>query len=199
MSVTIAAEALAGLGSYFDRAQEIAANAARMAINQVAERKAVRAIREMMQAQVAFPPGYLTEDRFGVTRLATTTNLEAAITGRQTPTSLARFAIGQSPQSTRRGGIRVTVKPGSGQTMNRAFLMNLRSGNVGLAIRLKPGERIVHKNSVTAKAMKGGLYLLYGPSVDQVFRSVAVDATPSIADEVASEFLRQFIRLSGER
>jgi hypothetical protein len=33
---------------------------------------------------------------------------------------------------------------------------------------------------------------LYGPSVDQVFRSVAVDIAPVILESLALEFLRQF-------
>jgi hypothetical protein len=37
--------------------------------------------------------------------------------------------------------------------------------------------------------------LLYGPSVDQVFRTVAVDISPPLLDNLQSEFLRQFQRL----
>lgn len=35
-----------------------------------------------------------------------------------------------------------------------------------------------------------GLYLLYGPSVDQVFRDVAKEISPDTADFLEAEFLR---------
>ena len=72
--------------------------------------------------------------------------------------------------------------------MNRAFLMNLRSGNLGLAVRLAPGERIDNKRRMVQ--MSNGLYLLYGPSVDQVFRSVAEDVSADAGDFLEQEFLR---------
>ena len=51
-------------------------------------------------------------------------------------------------------------------------------------------------NSSAAKLLSNNVYLLYGPSVDQVFRSVADDKTPKILSDVTAEFLRQFARLS---
>ena len=40
-----------------------------------------------------------------------------------------------------------------------------------------------------------GLYLLYGPSVDQVFDDVAEEISPSLAREMDNEFHRQFALL----
>ena len=40
-----------------------------------------------------------------------------------------------------------------------------------------------------------GIWLLYGPSVDQVFRGVAAKRTSDIADLVMKKFYRQFSRL----
>jgi hypothetical protein len=84
--------------------------------------------------------------------------------------------------------------------MPSAFLMRLRAGagtadnyNIGLAIRLAPGERIRNKRVMTQ--VGHNLYLLYGPSVDQVFRTVADDNAPEIATMVRDEFYRQFARL----
>jgi hypothetical protein len=76
-------------------------------------------------------------------------------------------------------------------------LLNLRSGNIGLGIRLKNGETLT--NTVGAKLITSGplagVALLYGPSVDQVFRTVAVDISPALLQELSVEFLRQFERL----
>jgi hypothetical protein len=72
--------------------------------------------------------------------------------------------------------------------------LGLRNGNTGLAVRLKPGEKI--KGSTGAVQMAENLYLLYGPSVDQVFRGVAEDRSGDLMNMVSSKFLRQFARLS---
>jgi hypothetical protein len=40
------------------------------------------------------------------------------------------------------------------------------------------------------------VYLLYGPSVDQVFRLVADDRADDLAEMVENQFYRQFARLT---
>jgi len=95
----------------------------------------------------------------------------------------------------------VEVAPGRARYMKRAFFLRLPQGstltdtqfNLGLAIRLRPGERIENKH--TAVRFAKGLYLLYGPSVDQVFRSkdgsgAATDRAPVLAERLEQEFLR---------
>jgi hypothetical protein len=42
----------------------------------------------------------------------------------------------------------------------------------------------------------GNLYLLYGPSVDQVFRDVRFEVQAPIGDVLESSFLRNYGRLS---
>lgn len=204
MSATIIAEGIPDLARYLDRFPEVTRRAARLAINQVAERKALKAAREAIAAQVAFPAGYLTDNnRLSITRRATDDDLTAVITGRQRPTSLARFAPGQAP---RRGAdVTVRVKPSAPAVLKRAFLIRLRRGagpvtdesfNLGLAVRLRAGERIANKVKMAPMKGESGLYLLYGPSVEQVFRTVAADISPSVLEDLATEFLRQSVRLS---
>jgi hypothetical protein len=95
--------------------------------------------------------------------------------------------------------IRVQIKRGSRVKLPRAFLINLRGGNIGLAIRLRPGETLQH--TIGAKLIRtgplAGVALLYGPSVEQVFRTVAEDISPELMSRLQTEFLRQFSRLSG--
>jgi len=128
--------------------------------------------------------------------------IEAVIAGRDRPTSLARFAPGaQRPE---RGQplrpIIVEVKSGKRVVLNgprssaRAFLVNLKNGNTGLAVRLPKGETLA--NSEKAVRLDNNVYLLYGPSVDQVFRGVANDLSPDISAMVSRNFFRQFSRLS---
>jgi hypothetical protein len=100
----------------------------------------------------------------------------------------------------RAAGVTVTINPGRPVTLKRAFLINLKNGNRGLAIRLRPGE--VLSNTIGAKLITSGplagVALLYGPSVEQVFRTVATDITPALESYLETEFLRQFIRLSND-
>jgi hypothetical protein len=202
MSIVVDAAGLQDFARYMQLAPKVAGKAARLAINDTAERKGLKLAREAMFQQVAFPGGYLTETapnggrRFDLKYRATDAQLEAGIVGRRSPTSLARFTGRASPAPR---GTRLTVQIAPGKTVElpRAFMIRLRNGNLGVGIRLKPGETL--RNTVGAKLIVGGplngVALLYGPSVDQVFRTVAVDISPPVLEALQGEFLRQFERL----
>lgn len=192
---TVAVEGLENLKSISDLPQDILLAATR-AINKTTDRTRAESAR-LMRLQVNFPARYLSgqDGHLRISQRATTGKLEGKILGRHRATSLARFSsgsIGGNPKS----GVTVSVKPGSSRVMRRAFLMKLRAGtdsidtrsNLGLAIRLRPGETIHNKRNMVK--VKTGLYLLYGPSVDQVFRSVADDVAPGAADFLEGEFTR---------
>lgn len=161
---------------------------AAQAVNTTARRFRTESSRRIRE-QVAFPARYLdsrTEGNLTITRFAEPTLLEAVIRGRERPTQLSRFVKGP-----KQGGVRsptVEVSPGNRVKMNRAFLMNLRSGNVGLAVRLRPGERVENKQKMVQ--VSGNLYLLYGPSVDQIFRKVSEEVSDDAGAFLESEFTR---------
>lgn len=193
--------AVEGLDEAINSINEIPPNVlkfARMAINTTTRKTRTLASRTMRE-QVNFTASYLSDKggRLSITQFASDGQLEARIRGRFRPTSLARFAGAQT-----RKGVRVTVSPGSSRVMGRAFFMKLRAGNadietksnLGLAIRLKPGERVENKRKMIQVA--GNLYLLYGPSVDQVFTSVAEEISPDSAAMLEAEFLRLMDRLN---
>jgi hypothetical protein len=196
MTVAVIANALAETQRFFEQMPDIAEQAAVFAINTVATREALPEIRKTMRSQIEFPGGYLESgDRLTVARKAAKGRMEAVIRGRDRATSLARFrAPGQTPQNTRGFPIKLAVKRGQTALVKRGFLVTLRNGNIGLAVRLKKGETL--KNSDKAVQLANNVYLLYGPSVDQVFRSVAGDVAPAIKDSVTTEFFRQFARLT---
>lgn len=186
--------AVEGLSALRDLEQIPAAikRAAYQAVNKTADRTRTRMARRMRE-QVAFPASYLsgTNSRLTVTERARADSVQATITGRFRATSLATFAKNRTPN--RKGGARVEVAPGFAKLMRRAFIIRLRSGaselgNLGLAIRLKPGERIENKHKVVH--MKGGLALLYGASVDQLMRTVAPEEAPEAEEFLEQEFLR---------
>jgi len=168
------------------------------AINKVARDQRAEAARRITD-QINVPKSYVSPagGRLVVSQQAQRTSLEARITARGRPTSLARFSRGTPGKA----GVTVEVKPGQSSFMRRAFLIRLPQGsaltdtrfNLGLAIRLRPGERL--QNKVRQVKLDNGLYLLYGPSVQQVFldnqgRGVADDLAEPTADYLEAEFAR---------
>lgn len=194
MSVGIEVSSLSSLQRFFDDLPNIAEQAAVLAINQVAGRDGLAVLRREMRQQIAFPKGYLESDRLKVSRKAQRGSLEAVIRGRDRATSLARFARGQTPGNTRGRNVRVTVKPGQTRVLSNAFLVKLKNGNLGLAVRLKAGETM--KMTEKAVRLAENVWLMYGPSVDQVFRGVADDRAAEIGAMVSKQFIRQFTRLT---
>lgn len=197
MSAKIVATALKDVQRFFEDFPDIAEEAAVLAINDTVDREGMTLIKRDMRDQVNFPSGYLESSRLRVSRRAKPRMLEAVIRGRDRATSLARFASGQTPKNTRGQGVRVSVQPGRNRVMKKAFLVKLRNDNMGLAVRLKPGETL--RNSSRAVPLGENVYLLYGPSVDQVMRGVVDDRSDDILNIVSSKFIRQFGRLSRAR
>ena len=177
---------------------------AMQAINRTTAEARTSGARKIM-SRINFPPGYLNPaaKRLFVSRKATRTDLESVITARSRPTSLARFVTQRNPDG--KTGVKLQVERGRTSSIKRAFLIKLPSGsgpidtkyNMGLAIRLKKGERLENKTHV--RALSKGLYVLYGPSVDQVFlartgpnadKGVATELEPEIQTDLRTEFLR---------
>lgn len=169
--------------------------AAYRAINKAAERGRADASNRM-QRQVNFGAAYLAPGagRLRVDKQASRGRLEANIVGRDRPTSLARFA--QAATTSSRSGVILQVKPGSVRYLKKAFFVKLRSGNtetqnnLGLAIRLPAGQRPRRVDRGGAKQIAPGLWLLYGPSVGQVFNLTRKDIEPATLDFLEAEFTR---------
>lgn len=201
MVFRVTVEGLESLAEFTGLDKKVAPAAAR-AINKVARDQRSKAER-LISEQVNFPSGYLSQaqGRLAVTNFAKPSQLAAVITARGRPTSLARFAKRQ----TSRTGVTVEVKPGKAIHLKNSFLLKLRAGasqvetkfNMGLAVRLAPGERIANK--VRQIQVSKGLYLLYGPSVQQVFldnsgNGVASDISNETSRRLEEEFIRQVER-----
>lgn len=204
MTVKIVADGLARQAAYLRSAPQLFAQASALALNDVAKGSGLKLLATNVQAQVDFPSGYINKDRLYVSKYATAGGLEVTITARQRPTSLARFAAESLGSQQRGQGVHVHVKTtGSGKFMPGAFLVRLKAGasltednyNVGLAVRLKKGTTL-NKREFSSVQLSHNLYLLYGPSINQVFSEVASESTDAVLDLVETEFLRQFVRLS---
>lgn len=189
------------LENFLAVAPDITNRAAAFALNDVLSGQGLARLRKAVAAEVNFPAGYV-DDKIEMAQKATPTRLVASIVGRQRPTSLARFATSGTVGS--KGGVTVRTK-GSSSYMPSAFLVRLNAGkgitddgfNVGLAIRLKEGLVLHKKDTSRMVHLDRNVVLLYGPSVDQILRNEAAEAeTPEIVDAVATEFFRQFARMS---
>ena len=175
--------------------------AAVRAINKIARDARAQAAK-MIRNEVNLPARYVSpsEGRLAVTKQANGSNLEARITARGRATSLAQFVTGSAKPNVQ--GVHIKVAPGKARFLRRAFLIRLPQGNspvtdtkfnLGLAVRLKPGDTL--RNKITARRVEKGLYVLYGPSVSQVFRAndgdgIANEMTPGLEAKLRDEFLR---------
>lgn len=194
--------AIKALDAYLAAAPRVTLEAASLAMNDVTGGSGLTRYKKAISSQVGFPPGYLNDaEKFGQTGFASPTRLETKISARQRATSLARFVQGGDVGTV---GARVSVKAGRSISLKKAFLVRLRSGtsldddnfNLGLAVRIKPGQTIRNKTDTSRMVhLAKNVFLLYGPSVDQVFRSVAETETPKVLDDMENEFFRQFARL----
>ena len=93
-------------------------------------------------------------------------------------------------------GIGVSVAAGGRKKfIKRAFVMKLRNGNLGLAVRSAPGKQ--PEGAWKPKPIGKNLWLLYGPSVDQVLMSarsgggVFSEIEYDTLDVIETEFQRQ--------
>lgn len=203
MSVEVETRGLDALIRYCRNAPETADQAAVFATNRAAEFGRTLTSREIRD-QVNFTASYLNAPgRLNITRRASRTDIEAVVTGRNRPTSLARFAttpFSVGPRRSKRG-IRVRVARGGGATIPGAFFVRLRGAaegsNEGLAIRTKGGRP--PSGTRGAKPIFKGAYLLYGPSIGQVAHDVFPAVVDRVGDKQVDEFMRQFERMSHAR
>jgi hypothetical protein len=181
----VAVEGLDALKDIEGLDARILRNGAR-AINTTADYGRTASARRIL-AEVNFPASYLnpSEGRLAVTKRAAGTSLSAIIKGRDRPTSLARFVRGSKRPF--KPGVSVEVKPGRATFLKRAFIFPLRNGNLGLAVRTKNGPPA---KAYKPKPLGRGLWLLYGPSVDQVFKSVRDEVAPDLGQRLEDEFNR---------
>lgn len=196
------------LAEYFERQPAIADQAARLAVNYAIRRAATlskRGIRDQVDLKASYigsPTDKTAPLRF--TRLAKPGDNTAVLAAAPRATSMARFAtvpvtFGKQPRK-----VRVRIKRGKTKTLDKAFFVRLKRGNaavtqdnynLGLAVRLKPGETFTNKRS-KGPQRGPGLGILYAPSVQQVFDDVSEDVAEIVVIDLEAEFLRQYRRLS---
>lgn len=188
---------LEGVQDLIARAGDAAGELAAQAINDGIDYARKLGVEGILD-QVNFPTSYLDlPERFAISQRASPTRAEARLTARQRPTSLGTFVTGSGPR-----GRGVTVKvqrKGAAKRMGRAFLTGaLRAGtasggNRGVAVRTR-GEKPqgAHKPVKLFQDDHGTVWLLYGPSVNQVFTDVAEDILPKVNQFIAERYRQLF-------
>ena len=164
-------------------------------INKVTDRLRTKAAK-VAREQVNFPASYLSPSgqRLWVKQRARKSAMEAIIEGRGRPTSLARFATTTYRKKRKDNSVPVMVAPGQKRLIKRGFLIKLRNGNIGLAVRTNGGAP---PGAYKPKEISKNLWLLYGPSVDQALQSASngggifEDLQIEALDELEDEFTRQ--------
>jgi hypothetical protein len=207
-TVAVTFKGLDALEALFARAPALAQQAATLAVNDTSK-FAFRESSKEIRSQASFSREYLGSaetrgsDRLRILPATRGGTVEARLVARNRPTSLARFVQGTPSKGK---PVRVRVSPRGGvRSIGKAFIVRLRAGktvtednfNEGLALRLSPGQAVKQR-----KKGKAGLpeifpnvFLLYGPSVAQVFNTVSRDIEGRVGNKLESEFTRQFQRL----
>lgn len=188
--------------------EETKQQAAALAVNSTARfgfAEASRGIRSDVNLATSYIGTANAGNRLKITKLASAEDTEAKIFAKGRATSLARYSRDATPGKV---GVTVNVGKRSGaKKIPKAFAVKLKRGaslsedqyNVGVALRLKNGEPVRNKSRMKQfgeSGKKSTLYLLYAPSVSQVFEEVAVEIEPKVSSFLQREFLRQFERLN---
>lgn len=192
---------LKGFEDEFAKAPKAATQAARFAINAGA-RKLASASSKQIRGSITFgarelySPANPKAGKISVL-LASDSSLEARVRGADRPTLLSRFAVNR-PTGKRKIVPRVRVSPRKTAELARSWFMRFPNGQVGIAVRLKPGETMRNRKLGNAYPLKGSpnAFVLFGPSVEQALGQAAPDNLRAVEKLVNDEFLRQFTRLS---
>lgn len=179
--------------------------ALRLAVN-AASLHGARMAKKQMLAEVNRTSAYIGNPKninakLAIVKTARAGDLESIVRAQHRPASLAGFS--DSPVSFGRPKAPIRVRVGRSKTveMKRAFFIRLKRGaalsednyNLGIAMRLKPGEKVNNKNVHVSGNSRYAV--LYGPSVEQMFNRITPEITDEVLDYAEREFLRQFERL----
>lgn len=196
--IRISSAGIQGLAEFVARTPEVAAEAAKLAVGDAAEWGRNLSKREMVSA-VNLPADALAGRRFRISQRPTTANPEAVISADNNPLGLSRFVVSQKARGAAHPKVRILV---GGATKSfsdpdikgsYSFLIPTPGGadGVGLALRTKEPLR----NSQAARKIGRDLYLLSGPSVNQMFGQLMPTIVPRVEAKLQTEFARQYERL----
>lgn len=185
--ITIARTGLENLDAYVRRFGDGANKAASMTLNDTARWARTR-LKAQMQADIRLTESAFTGKRLYVAEFANPGHLQATVRGDKQGYSLSRFSVDKPVRLARapflqikRGGPSVQVK--------RGFFLPAPNGALGLAVRTN-GPLTKGKGRKISK----NLYILFGPSPDQMMKRLVPELVPSVLRYADTEFTRQIKR-----
>ena len=191
--IVISSTGIRGLEEAIRRQPEMAKQAAKFAVNDTIEWAKTR-IKTGIEQQVAVPKDSITPARFGITRRATSQELEARLSASNQGLGLIRFVTSQ--RIARAKAPTVRVKPGGAAVkLERAFLIPTPKapGSFALAVRAPGG---LAKSRAARRIPGSDVYILSGPSPNQLLANIAPALLPTIQTRLQQEYARQFERLT---
>jgi len=188
--ITVSKSGLERLGDDVRRFGDKANLAAQLSINDTVRWARTR-LKVGMQQQVNLTESAFGKKHFFISQLASRDNLQATLSAGRQGYSLSRFSVGKPVARAR--GIKLRIKAGGASvTVKRGFFIAAPNGALGLAVRTS-NEGL--RNSRAARRIGKNLYLLFGPSPDQLMRRMAPESVPDVGRHVGAEYSRQLNRL----
>lgn len=194
MSTVSLSQSLEGLAEVRQRLAALGEKAPRvmaMVINRGADRARTRGV-SAIAAQVKLQKSYI-RDLLAVSKKASKADPDAVITGRKRPTLLFRYGAVQRTVPARNGkrrkaGVSVNVKRKSAPAEGKWFIVHRlkNSGASAVISRFRRSSGVGNRWD--------GLKVLYGPSVDQLWRDVRDDVAPEVMEWAGTELVRQLER-----
>ena len=186
--ITIARTGLENLDAYVRRFGDNANKAASMTLNDTARWARTR-LKSQMQADIRLTESAFTGKRLYVAEFANPGHLQVTVRGDKQGYSLSRFAV-DKPVRLARSPLLQIKRGGPAVQVKRGFFLPAPNGALGLAVR-------TNGPLAKGKGRKVGpnLYILFGPSPDQMMRRLAPELVPSVQQHVLVEFNRQINRL----
>lgn len=156
-------------------------------------RWAHRETEKRVTKDVNWPAGYINQKTLSFKPARSLASGGAAISARTRPSTMTRFALsGQKMRD--KNGLRFEVNKGSQKTLKNAFFFGGKTVNMLVAMR--EDKYFELPNTSANKYVWNGLVFLYGPSVDQVFKTHR-DGNGGIADQALDKLEAAFARLTG--
>ncbi len=191
--IVVSSTGIRGLEDAIRRQPEIARKAAQFAVNDAIEWSRVH-IKAGILKQVDVPADSIPPARFGITRRAKPGALEATLSASNQGLGLIRFVT--SPRVARAKSPTVRIKPGGAEVkLDRAFLIPTPKapGSFALAVRAPGG---LSKSRAARRIPGSDVYILSGPSPNQLLANIAPTLLPEIELRLQREYARQFERFS---
>jgi hypothetical protein len=192
--IVVSSTGIRGLEEAIRRFPEDAKQAAKFAVNDTIEWAKVH-IKAGILAQIAVPDDSITPARFGISRRASISSLEARLSASNQGLGLIRFVT--SPRFANAKSPTVRVKPrGREEELKRAFLIKTpgaKTASFALDVRAPGG---LAKSRAARRIPGSDVYILSGPSPNQLLANIAPKLLPEIELRLNTQWARQYERLS---